>query len=145
MFLNRGRELALLQRWWEADASELVTVYGRRQVGKTELLVRFLNDKPTIYFYADRQLLPDQLRGFTEQERQDGRIELISALAAKKPGSVEQLQCFAVPGHKADFGVMMAGPDLKAMHGTQMAMQGSTLGPAPRPMGSIGAATSGPG
>jgi AAA+ ATPase superfamily predicted ATPase len=66
-FLNRTHELALLQRWWDAGDPELITVYGRRQVGKTELLVRFLADKPTIYFYADRQLRPDQLRAFTEQ------------------------------------------------------------------------------
>lgn len=67
MFLNRTRELALLQRWWDGQEPELVTVYGRRQIGKTDLLVQFLADKPVVYFYADRQLLPDHLRAFTEQ------------------------------------------------------------------------------
>lgn len=67
MFLNRARELETLERWWEGDAPELITVYGRRQIGKTELLVRFLAGKPSIYFYADRQPLTDQLRGFTDQ------------------------------------------------------------------------------
>ncbi len=67
MFLNRLQELAQLHRWWEGDTPELITVYGRRQVGKTELLVRFLENKPAIYFYADRQVLPDHLRAFTEQ------------------------------------------------------------------------------
>ena len=67
MFLNRGQELGQLQRWWDGEAPELITMYGRRQVGKTELLVRFLADKPTIYFYADRQVLSDHLRAFTEQ------------------------------------------------------------------------------
>jgi chlorite dismutase len=38
-----------------------------------------------------------------------------------------------VPGHKADFGVMMAGPDLKAVHGVQLAIQSSALGPALKP------------
>jgi AAA+ ATPase superfamily predicted ATPase len=66
-FLNRARELDLLQRWWQVEQPELITLYGRRQVGKTELLVRFLADKPTIYFYADRQLVMDHLRAFTEQ------------------------------------------------------------------------------
>ena len=42
----------------------------------------------------------------------------------------DQIQCFAVPGHKADFGIMMAGPDLRAMHDVQMAIQASSLGPA---------------
>lgn len=67
MFLDRNAELERLERWWAGAEPELVTVYGRRQVGKTELLVRFLDGKPAIYFYADRQLLPDQLRAFTEQ------------------------------------------------------------------------------
>lgn len=67
MFLDRVRELALLTRWWDSDRPELVTVFGRRQVGKTELLVRFLDGKPAIYFYADRQLVSDHLRAFTEQ------------------------------------------------------------------------------
>jgi len=67
VFLNRGRELAQLQRWWDGQEPELVTLYGRRQVGKTELLVQFLAGKPSVYFYADRQLLADHLRAFTEQ------------------------------------------------------------------------------
>src|SRR6266849_3874681 len=67
MFLNRIQELGQLERWWHGDAPELITVYGRRQVGKTELLVHFLAEKPAIYFYADRQVLPDHLRAFTEQ------------------------------------------------------------------------------
>lgn len=67
MFLNRTHELAQLQRWWDGDRPELVTLYGRRQVGKTELLVHFIADKSAIYFYADRQLVGDHLRAFTEQ------------------------------------------------------------------------------
>lgn len=67
MFLNRTTELTKLQRWWDGGQPEVVTVYGRRQVGKTELLVRFLEGKPAIYFYADRQLVTDHLLAFTEQ------------------------------------------------------------------------------
>src|SRR5205809_567362 len=66
MFLNRQRELALLQQWWDGGGAELITLYGRRQIGKTELLVQFLAGKPAIYFYADRQLVADHLRAFTD-------------------------------------------------------------------------------
>jgi chlorite dismutase len=79
-----------------------------------------------LFYRVDRQIL----RSFTDEERQEGRAELTSVLAQAGTGSVEQLQCFAVPGHKADFGLMMAGSDLKALHGIQMAVQGSRLGPA---------------
>lgn len=67
MFLNRMRELAALERWWRDDKPECITVYGRRQVGKTELLIRFLEGKRSIYFYADRQPVADHLRALTEQ------------------------------------------------------------------------------
>lgn len=66
-FLDRERELQQLQRWWDEGRPELITMYGRRQIGKTELLVRFIGDKPAIYFYADQQPIADQLRAFTEQ------------------------------------------------------------------------------
>ena len=52
---------------------------------------------------------------------------------ATSPRAPEQLQCFAVPGHKADFGIVMAGPDLRAIHDVQMALQASSLGPALHP------------
>jgi chlorite dismutase len=82
-----------------------------------------------LFYRVDRQ----RLRGFTQEEREPGRRELVAALEMKNAGKVEQLQAFATPGHKADFGVMLAGPDLRAVHGVQMAIQSSTLGPALEP------------
>lgn len=67
MFLNRTRELSQLQNWWNNDRPEFITLFGRRQVGKTELLVHFLKEKRAIYFYADRQPRADHLRALTEQ------------------------------------------------------------------------------
>jgi len=67
MFLNRTRELAALESWWDDGRPELITVYGRRQIGKTDLLIQFLAGKPAIYFYADRRLVADHLRALTEQ------------------------------------------------------------------------------
>ena len=37
---------------YEADGFECVIVYGRRRVGKTSLIRRFCEGKPTIYFSA---------------------------------------------------------------------------------------------
>jgi chlorite dismutase len=79
-----------------------------------------------LYYRVDRH----RLRSYSEDDRRRGRQELTAAIAARNPGAIEQLQCFAVPGHKAEFGVMVAGADLKAVHGLQLALQGSTLGPA---------------
>jgi chlorite dismutase len=65
--------------------------------------------------------------------RHEGRELIKRALDRSAPGAPEQLQCFAVPGHKADFGVMIAGTDLRAIHGIQTALQSSPLGPALTP------------
>lgn len=79
-----------------------------------------------LFYRVDR----DRLRNYSEEELFAGREALIEALGTRKPGAVEQLQCFAAPGHKADFGVMMAGPDLRALHAVETAIAASPLGGA---------------
>jgi chlorite dismutase len=82
-----------------------------------------------VFYQVDR----GALAALSPEARARGREEVITALDPKAPGAPDQMQCFAVPGHKADFGVMMAGTDLKAVHGVQIALQASALGPALRP------------
>lgn len=82
-----------------------------------------------LFYRVDR----DRLRNYSEEELFAGREALIEALGTRRPGAVEQLQCFAVPGHKADFGVMMAGPDLRALHAVETAIAASPLGGALMP------------
>ncbi len=60
----------------------------------------------------------------------DGRAQVIKALDPSAAGAPERVQSFVVVGHKADFGVMIAGKDLKAVHNIQIALQASALGPA---------------
>ena len=81
-----------------------------------------------VFYKVDR----DALARIDPELRARGRLELAAALDPKRRGAPDQLQCFAVPGHKADFGVMMAGKDLKAVHRVQMALEASSLGPALR-------------
>jgi chlorite dismutase len=82
-----------------------------------------------LYYKVDRA----QLIELPTESRQRGREELRRVLSAKTPGALEQLQCFAVPGHKADFGIVMAGPDLRSIHNLQMAVQASSLGAVLQP------------
>jgi peroxiredoxin len=65
-----------------------------------------------------------------DDQRAQGRREVIEALTRHEGHGPEQLQAFAIPGHKADFGFMAAGPDLKALHAVQTAIAASSLGPA---------------
>jgi chlorite dismutase len=77
-----------------------------------------------LFYRIDRAALAK----LSQSSRSAGCEEMIAALEPAA-GKVEQLQVFAVPGHKADFGIAMAGPDLKAMRGIQTALAASALGP----------------
>jgi chlorite dismutase len=82
-----------------------------------------------VFYQVDRAALA----ALAPSAREEGKAALLRALDRSAPGAPSQLQCFAVPGHKADFGVVIAGPDLRAVHGVQLALQASGLGPALRP------------
>ena len=53
MFVNREAELHLLERRFASGKAELFVLYGRRRVGKTELLTRFCEGRRHIFFVAD--------------------------------------------------------------------------------------------
>lgn len=60
-FIGRSAERAALERHYVARRSAMVPVYGRRRVGKTELLLQFIADKPAVYFSATQKLREPQL------------------------------------------------------------------------------------
>ncbi len=51
-FINRERELKGLERFWQENQSQLIVIYGKRRIGKTELVKQFIKQKPHIYFLA---------------------------------------------------------------------------------------------
>lgn len=53
MFVNRIRELAFLEKRYASTQAEMVVLYGRRRVGKTELLRRFCEGKRHFFYVAD--------------------------------------------------------------------------------------------
>jgi AAA+ ATPase superfamily predicted ATPase len=55
LFADREQELQFLENHYKTKTAELVVVYGRRRVGKTELSLQFSKNKPHIYFLADRR------------------------------------------------------------------------------------------
>src|SRR5262245_4986418 len=63
-FVGRVAELAALQRQHARDGAALLPVYGRRRVGKSELLVHFCEGKPAVYFAATQGTAAQQLRSF---------------------------------------------------------------------------------
>ncbi len=53
MFVNRVSELELVEKHFASGKAELFVLYGRRRVGKTELLARFCEGKRAIFFVSD--------------------------------------------------------------------------------------------
>jgi len=66
MFVNRESEIQSLLERMTSKKAELVIVYGRRRIGKTELLRRAFARGRAIYFVADLGADQDQRRRFSE-------------------------------------------------------------------------------
>ena len=63
-FVGRKVELKVLEESWKSEAGAMIPVYGRRRVGKSELLVKFLTGKPAIYVTGKVAPAALQLREF---------------------------------------------------------------------------------
>ena len=55
LFADREQELQFLEQHYKTETAELIIIYGRRRVGKTELALQFSKNKPHLYFLADRR------------------------------------------------------------------------------------------
>jgi AAA+ ATPase superfamily predicted ATPase len=80
-FIGRQRELAVLQELADSQKPELFVLYGRRRVGKTELLQQLCKGRRAAYFLAAQVRDKDNLRAF--------RKVLEEALGDPLIGSVE--------------------------------------------------------
>ena len=66
MFHCREKELKKLGKRYERDSFECIIIYGRRRVGKTALINRFVEDKPVIYFSALNAASQENLHGLSK-------------------------------------------------------------------------------
>ena len=53
IFINREEELGILENAYSEQGSNFVVIFGRRRVGKTELVKRFVKGKHAVYYLAD--------------------------------------------------------------------------------------------
>lgn len=67
MFIDRQAELGQLEKHYQSGRGDLFVLYGRRRVGKTELLRVFCQGKPHIYFIATLSADGEQLAAFSQQ------------------------------------------------------------------------------
>ncbi len=67
MFIGRQAELKFLENKYNSDGGQLIVLYGRRRVGKTETLRQFCSDKQHV-FYACKECSDNlQLNSFSER------------------------------------------------------------------------------
>jgi uncharacterized protein len=64
-FFNREDDLAALEDQWAAREARLFILWGRRRVGKTELLTRFADGRRSLYFEATDTTELAQLRNLS--------------------------------------------------------------------------------
>lgn len=74
-FVDRSKEIAALEREYHREEASLVIIYGRRRVGKTELIRHFIQDKTALYFLAteeseamNRHAFQQQIADFLESD-----------------------------------------------------------------------------
>lgn len=65
-FRGRKRELNALETAWRGSTSAFIPVYGRRRVGKSEMIVHFMEKKPGVYFVGKRAPGESQITEFLE-------------------------------------------------------------------------------
>ena len=66
MFIGRGRELSALERLYKSDKFEFAVICGRRRVGKTALINKFIDDKNAIYFMGVESNAKQNLENFSK-------------------------------------------------------------------------------
>lgn len=63
-FINRTRELKLMEQLYKnaEEEGQFLVLYGKRRVGKTQMVKHFFRNKPYFYYLASRIAAKDQLK-----------------------------------------------------------------------------------
>jgi AAA+ ATPase superfamily predicted ATPase len=72
MFVGREQELRFFEDRYNAAGGQLIVLYGRRRVGKTELLRKFCEGKPHVFYACREATDAEQIRAFSERVLSSG-------------------------------------------------------------------------
>ena len=61
-FINRKSELKFLEKKYSKNSAQLIIIYGRRRVGKTELIKKFIQKKHGLYFLCTKDSLAENTK-----------------------------------------------------------------------------------
>lgn len=95
-FINRTAESDKLNNLWKKKTAQLVVIYGKRRVGKTELIKQFIKGGKGIYFLADKRSHKEQLLEFARVTGNYFNDEFVS-----KKGFSDWLEAFIYLKFKA--------------------------------------------
>lgn len=87
MFVGRQAELQVLERAYRSGRTEFIPVYGRRRVGKSELILHFIRDKPALYFLGKKAPPQLQIRAFMETAARALGQPLLASVSAADWGT----------------------------------------------------------
>jgi len=65
-FIDRERELEFLEEKYRENKAQLIVLYGRRRVGKTELVKQFIKDKEAIYHLSTNDGIQNNVKRLKE-------------------------------------------------------------------------------
>src|SRR5262245_55079574 len=100
-FLNRTDELAALEELWSAREARFFVLWGRRRVGKTELLTRFAQGRRALYFEATDTTEPVQLRNLSQELALASGDELLAQQPlASWPAALAAIARFTAEGER---------------------------------------------
>ena len=66
-FINRKRELNFLRREHQKPKPFFIVLYGRRRVGKTELIKQFIKDQKAVYLLSTQEVEKENVVSFSEE------------------------------------------------------------------------------
>ena len=92
-FVNREKELALLESEYAQERFSFTVLYGRRRVGKTRLIREFIQGKNAIYFLADTQTEKLNLEAFCSNASEMLDDPLLNQVVFKDWSSIIRYIC----------------------------------------------------
>ncbi len=67
MFIGRENELRSLQELYDKDGLSMMIIYGRKHIGKTTLIAKFIEDKKAIFYTATKDGSEKNIELFSKQ------------------------------------------------------------------------------
>ncbi|HEV2853971.1 MAG TPA: ATP-binding protein [Thermoanaerobaculia bacterium] len=108
VFLGRHAELRVLQEAYEAPASAFIPIYGRRRIGKSELILQLLKDRPGLYFVGKQAPAALQIREFLEEAARLLEEPLLAAVAPESWSTALDAVVSRWPRRKSDRKLILA-------------------------------------